>query len=311
MQRYLPSITSLRAFEAVARRQSFTRAALELNLTQTAISHQVRKLEEMLGIQLFVRDRNGTQLTDAGRQYIEAVRASLMMISSATERLIDQRNEERLSVICLAAFGLKCLMPLLPEFRLRHPEISLRLDTVVSFDAAAGYNYEVSIRYGDGIWPGMRADKIAPEELFPVASPALLARTPLLKPSDLANHTLIRTASLVFRDDWLDWLALAGGEHLEFADEITCDLMLPSVQAAIDGLGVVMGRRPLVNRELADGRLVEPFVVRLPSSTGYYLVTPADRPIRAHVQAFVDWLLECFEDEYCTIHSKKYDQSTR
>ncbi len=243
-----------------------------------------------------MRDRHGIRLTDAGRDYIEGVRASLVLISSATERLIDQRREERLSVVCLAAFGLKCLMPLLPEFREKHPEISLRIDTVVSFDAAAKYNYEVSIRYGDGVWPGLTAYKIADEELFPVASPVLLERQPLREPADLANHTLIRTASLVFRDDWLDWLSLAGLDGMEFADEITCDLMLPSVQAAVDGLGVVMGRCPLVNRALGEGRLVEPFDMRLDSPTGYYVAVPSDRQLSEHVDTFVQWLLERFRE---------------
>lgn len=296
MRPHLPSLPGLRAFEAVARRKSFTKAALELNLTQTAVSHQVRKLESGLGVQLFVRDRHGTRLTDDGKDYLEAVRSSLVLLSSATERVMDRRKEERLSIVSLPAFGLKCLMPLLPEFRRNHPDIALRLDTVVTFDAAVSYRYDIAIRYGAGDWPGLCAYKIADEELFPVCSPALLSPASQSIVDDPSRHTLIRTASLVFRDGWPEWLDHAGLSDMEFADEITCDLMLLSVQAAIDGLGVVMGRTPLVDRDMVEGRLFAPFPVRIVSDSGYYITFPKNRAKRKQMAVFTDWLLGRFRN---------------
>lgn len=288
------SMASLRAFEAVARRQSFTKAATELNLTQTAVSHQVRKLESRLRLPLFVRDRDGVRLSSAGREYLPAVRGALNMLSSATQRILDQGDEESLSIVSLAAFGLKCLLPLLPDFRLRYPHVRIRFENVISYDAAASYNYDVSIRYGSGNFPGMTAHKIAAEELFPVCSPDFLAATRLTSPRDMLHHTAIFTSSLAFRDDWPEWLAEYGCIPDDFEDSITCDTMLAASQAAIDGLGLAMGRTPLVDRDVRAGRLIEPFERRLQSDTGYYITSSPDRAPRRAVRLFIDWLLGQF-----------------
>jgi LysR family glycine cleavage system transcriptional activator len=288
------SMSSLRAFEAVARRQSFTKAAAELNLTQTAVSHQVRKLETLLRVQLFVRDRDGVRLADAGREYLPAVRGALNMLSCATQRIFDRSDEESLSILSLAAFGLKCLLPLLPDFRRKYPHIRIRFENVISYDASASYNYDVSIRYGSGEWAGMIAHKVAHEELFPVCSPSFLAESKLSSPRDMLRHTAICTSSLVFRDDWPEWLAHYGCTQDDFHNSISCDTMLSASQAAIDGLGLAMGRTPLVNRDLREGRLIEPFKRRLQSSTGYYITSSADHSERKTVKLFTDWLLGQF-----------------
>ncbi|HWL28905.1 MAG TPA: LysR substrate-binding domain-containing protein [Burkholderiaceae bacterium] len=291
--RTLPtSMSSLRAFEAVARRQSFTKAAHELNQTQTAISHQVRKLESLLGVQLFVRDRHGVRLSEYGREYLPAVRSALDMLSSSTQRILDRGDEASLSIVSLAAFGLKCLLPLLPDFREKHPQIFINFESVISFNAAASYNHDVSIRYGSGEWTGLLAYKIAPEEVFPVCSPKYLERHPMLSVNDLHRQTAICTSSVVFRDDWQEWLSLVGRGDDTFADTIVCDTMLSASQAAIDGLGVAMGRSPLVNNDLREGRLVAPFPQRLPSSSGYYITVSTDRAQRTAVKCFIEWLLD-------------------
>lgn len=294
--RTLPtSISSLRAFEAVARRQSFTKAGTELNLTQTGVSHQVRKLETRLRAQLFVRDREGVRLTAAGRDYLPSVRAALNILSSATRRVLDQSDLESLSIVSLAAFGLKCLLPVLPEFRRQHPGIRIRFDTVISYDAAASYNYDVAVRYGTGEWPGMVAHKIAQEELAPVCSPDFLDATRIASPQDTVRHTLIGTSSLAFRDDWPEWLAQHGLVQDDIDDWIKCDTMLTATQGAIDGLGLAMGRTPLIDRDLCAGRLVEPFGQRLASNTGYYLTSSPEHAERKLVADFTDWLLFQFD----------------
>jgi LysR family glycine cleavage system transcriptional activator len=289
--RNLPtSMSSLRAFEAVARRQSFTKAAQELHLTQTAISHQVRKLEAQLGVQLFVRDRHGVRLSEYGREYLPAVRSALDLLSSSTRRILDRGDEASLSIVSLAAFGLKCLLPRLPSFRARYPHVLISFESVISFNAAASYNHDVSIRYGSGDWTGLLAYKLGAEELFPVCSPEYLKANPMPSVKDLASQTAICTSSVVFRDDWQEWLELAGCESQRFADTIVCDTMLSASQAAIDGLGVAMGRTPLVNNDLAAGRLVAPFPQRLSSSSGYYITVTTDRAQRMVVKQFIEWL---------------------
>lgn len=288
------SLSSIRAFEAVARRQSFTKAATELNLTQTAVSHQVRKLESRLRTQLFIRDREGVRLSAAGRDFLPAVRSALDTLSTGAQRVLDRNDEESLSIVSLAAFGLKCLLPLLPDFRRRHPSIRIRFGSVIAYDAAASHDYHVSIRYGNGDWPGMVVHKIATEQLFPVCSPQFLARAQLATPDDMLRHTLITTSSQNFRDDWPEWLAPFHFAPEDFQDTITCDTMLAATQAAIDGLGLAIGRTPLVDHDLREGRLVEPFRQRLASDTGYYVTCAPEYAKRQAVHLFVGWLLEHF-----------------
>jgi LysR family glycine cleavage system transcriptional activator len=284
---------SLRAFEAAARHQSFTRAASELNLTQTAISHQIKNLEDLLRVPLFTRERNIIRLTDAGHQYLDSVRAAITQITAATDRVADTNRGNVLTVACLTAFAVKCLIPHLKDFRRRHADILLRIGTVVSFDLLQHHDYDVAIRYGTGEWRGFVSDKIATEEVFPVCSARLLKSGPKLqRPEDLRRHTVIRTSSFALRDEWPMWLEAAGIPDLEFADEITCDLLLPSIQAAADGLGVVMGRTAVVNADIKAGLLVEPFNIRLPSAAGYHVVSPAGRASNPMVKVFRDWVLE-------------------
>jgi LysR family glycine cleavage system transcriptional activator len=295
MRRVLPSLSSLRAFEAAARHHSFTRAAAELNLTQTAISHQIKNLEDLLQVALFTRERSAVRLTDVGHEYLESVRDVINQITSATDRVIDKHRGNVLTVACLTAFAVKCLIPHLGDFRRRHPDIVLRIGTVVSFDLLQHHDYDVAIRYGSGMWRGFATHKIAPEEVFPVCSPRLLKSGMKLKtPSDLRQHTVIRTASFALRDEWPQWLELAEVPDLEFADEIACDLLFPSIQAAVDGLGVVMGRTAVVASDIANGTLIEPFDIRMPTNAGYHVSSPSERADMPMVTAFRSWVLDRF-----------------
>jgi LysR family glycine cleavage system transcriptional activator len=297
MRRVLPSLTSLRAFEAAARHQSFTRAAAELNLTQTAISHQIKNLEDLLQIALFTRDRSAVRLTDTGHEYLESVRDVINQITAATDRVIDKNRGNVLNVACLTAFAVKCLIPHLGDFRRRHPDIVLRIGTVVSFDLLQHHDYDVAIRYGSGGWRGFVSHKVGPEEVFPVCSPRLLRSGRKLKcPADLCQHTIIRTSSFALRDEWPQWLELAGVPNIEFADEIACDLLFPSIQAAADGLGIVMGRTAVVAMDIANGALVEPFDIRMPTNSGYHVTSPVERAEMPTVSVFRDWLLDRFRE---------------
>jgi LysR family glycine cleavage system transcriptional activator len=296
MRRVLPSLSSLRAFEAAARHQSFTRAAAELNLTQTAISHQIKNLEDLLQVALFTRERSAVRLTDVGHEYLESVRDVINQITAATDRVIDKNRGNVLIVACLTAFAVKCLIPHLGDFRRRHPDIVLRIGTVVSFDLLQHHDYDVAIRYGSGNWRGFATHKIAPEEVFPVCSPRLLKSDMKLRsPADLRQHTVIRTSSFALRDEWPQWLEIAGVPDLEFADEIACDLLFPSIQAAVDGLGVVMGRTAVVASDIANGTLIEPFDIRMPTNSGYHVTSPVERAGMPMVTAFREWVLDRFQ----------------
>ena len=295
MRTRLPSLMSLRAFEASARHLSFTQAAVELNLTPTAISHQIKNLEHLIGTRLFIRNNNSLELTQAADAYLESVRNAIIEISAATDRAADNSDERALTVQCLGTFAIKRLMPLLHDFQQQNPNIMLNLRTIQTFENRLHQNFDVAIWHGAGGWEGVTAHKLEEEEIFPVCSPRLLEEGPeLTNPSGLTAYPIIRTSSLILRDEWPFWLEFAGAKGLEFDNEIACDYLITSLQATIDGLGIMMGRSGVVGPDLEAGRLVEPFSQRRSSQFGYYLVVPSRCEGVAKVEQFRNWLLGRF-----------------
>ena len=282
---------SLLAFEAAARHLSFTSAGRELDLTQTAISHQVKNLEERLGTKLFVRRRNALQLTPAGRQYLEAVREAIDVLHHATDRTRREKSTEMLTISCLPTYATQCLIPALAEFQVAHPAITVQVLTSQTFDQFKRRSYDVAFRYGSGRWPDLRADLLHEEEIFPVCAPALGRRIDPSAPlATLGSLTQIRTYfSSVYQDDWPLWLDAAGWGAVEFAREAIFNLQLTSLAAAVDGVGIGLGRTPLVDRHLADGSLVAPFDHRLRTGSGYYLVSQQDKAELDKIRAFRTW----------------------
>lgn len=298
MARHLPSLSALRAFEATARHLSFTRAGIELSLTQTAISHRIKELEGLLSVQLFTRTQSGISLTEEGRDYLDAVRPALTQIAIATDGVASVR-ENRLNVTCLIAFALNCLVPALGSFRARHPDIDLRLTPTLPVERSQMRDFDVAIWHGLGEWPGLATSRIAEEEVFPVCSPELLRRgPPLATPADLRHHPVIRNVSPIIEDEWPAWLQHVGHPVAEFGNEIFCGGLFFSMSATQSGLGVGLGRSSLVQQDLATGRLVEPFGPerRLASTSAYYAVCRPDRSAQHKVKAFTEWLLETFGD---------------
>ncbi len=198
-----------------------------------------------------------------------------------------------LTIACLPTFAIKCLIPALPDFRRRHPRLSLRVRSV-PYANLLQQDYDVSIQFGMGDWPETAATRIADEELFPVCSPALLkGRNALRSPRDLRKHTLIRTtAPIQLVDDWPMWLRHAGVPGLEPSDELTCDYVFPCIEAAADGLGIAIGRSTVVAADLASGRLVDPFGVRAASQLSYYVTTPSNRVQIEKIALFRDWIVD-------------------
>ena len=288
----LPSLNGLRAFEAAARHLSFTQAAFELNVTQTAISHQIRRLEEELGIRLFIRKNRALALTPKARDYLPGVRAAFNDLRLATDRLLRRDDDNVLTVSTLASLAAKWLLPRLSQFQEAHPRIDVRITTSTGLVDFRGGGVDAAIRYGRGHWAGLRADWLMADELFPVCSPKLLeGDKPLRRPEDLAHHTLLHSSG-GYDEDWRLWLTAAGlPTNISRQPGLTFDLILMTVQAAIDGIGVAMGRTSYVQDDIAKGRLVVPFHIALPADAGFYLVSPeavADPPKLA---AFRQWLL--------------------
>ena len=287
----LPSLNGLRAFEAAARHLSFTQAAGELNVTQTAISHQIRRLEEELGVRLFVRQNRALTLTPEARDYLPGVRAAFNDLRLATDRLLRKDNEHVLTVSTLASLAAKWLLPRLSSFQEAHPGIDVRITTSTALVDFKSGDVDAAIRYGRGNWPGLRADWLTADEMFPVCSPALLTGSkPLKCLQDLEHQTLLHSSG-GYDDDWRLWLTAADlPTNISKQPGLTFDLVLMTVQAAIDGIGVAMGRTSYVQGDIAKGRLVVPFKITLPVNAGFYLVSPEARPDPPKLAAFRQWL---------------------
>ena len=285
----LPSLNGLRAFEAAARHLSFTLAASELNVTQTAISHQIRRLEEELGVRLFIRQNRALALTPEARDYLPGVRAAFNDLRLATDRLLRQDDDKVLTVSTIASLAAKWLLPRLADFQESHPGIDVRITTSTSLVDFQRDNVDAAIRYGRGQWPGVRSDWLMADELFPVCSPSLLrSDKPLRTPEDLKDHVLLHTNN---GDDWRLWLTAAGlPTSISRQPGITFDMTFMTVQAAIDGMGVAMGRTSYVRDDIAKGRLVVPFKIALPADAGFYLVSPESRREAPKLAAFRQWL---------------------
>ena len=299
MQRRLPSLSGLQAFEAVARLGSFTRAASELGLTQTAVSHRIARLEDQLGLRLFRRNGPRIALTDAARTYTTGVAEAFDGLYRATQRLRSVRGGNTLTISTLISFGAKWLVPRMADFQARHPDIDARLLTSSLPVDFARDGVDLAIRYGDGDWPGLRADLLFREELLPVCSPKLLGAAPRpLAPEDLKRFRLIEVST--YPDDWRNWLtgARAADGRTNAAPpacDLAFDLAFAAIEAAMDGTGLAIGRRSLVARDLAAGRLIAPFAHREPRRS-YFLVTPAGTGEREQIALFREWLLGTLED---------------
>ncbi|AWM09813.1 transcriptional regulator GcvA [Bradyrhizobium symbiodeficiens] len=294
----LPSLNGLRAFEAAARHLSFTLAASELNVTQTAISHQIRRLEEELGIRLFIRQNRALALTPEARDYLPGVRAAFNDLRLATDRLLRKDDDKVLTVSTLASLAAKWLLPRLTDFQESHPGIDVRITTSTSLVDFQRDNVDAAIRYGRGQWPGLRADWLMADELFPVCSPSLLrGDKPLRQPEDLRGYPLLHTSN-ANSDDWRLWLTAAGlPADIARQPGITFDMIFMTIQAAIDGIGVAMGRTSYVQDDIAKGRLVVPFKIALPADAGFYLVAPEGRREAPKLTAFRQWMLAATQNK--------------
>jgi LysR family glycine cleavage system transcriptional activator len=296
-RRTLPPLNAVRAFEAAARRASFTLAAAELGVTHGAISRQIRLLEDWLGPPpLFRRLNRRVELTAEGEALLAEYAPALDRVALAARRHRERRGgplTRVLRVNALATFSLRWLLPRLTRFRHEHPDIEVRLTTANEPVDALAEDYDVVIRGGPDTFHGFVSRPFLHERRLPVCSPTLARREKLTTVADLERHTLLHVASMPRL--WHDWLTAAGYPELAPAATLTLDHFYLSIQAAVDGLGVAMGPTALVLDELEAGRLVTPFpAISLPART-YYAYLPKRDAIDPTAGVFCDWLVAMAE----------------
>lgn len=295
MIRRLPPLNALRAFEASGRHLSFAKAADELGVTPPAISHQVRQLEEFLGVPLFRRMTRQVALTDAGRAALEPMTEGFDRLAEAVALLKERDDSDVLTVSVAPSFAALWLVPRVEQFSAAHPDIDLRIAANMTLSTFTDDGVDAAIRYGRGNYPGLSVVQISQESIAPMCSPDLFEGPhPLTGPEDLAHHTLLHddsTVSMGPSPDWRLWLRLAGHADIDASRGPRFSFPDHALQAAVQGQGVVLGRLSLAGGELAAGRLVRPFGDALPSEFGYYLVHPDLKPLPPKVAAFREWVL--------------------
>ena len=295
MSRRLPPLNALKAFEAAARHLSFTRAAEELFVTQAAISHQIKGLEDFLGIKLFRRRNRTLLLTEEGQSYFLDIKDIFAAIVDATDKLVARSAKGSLTVTLQPSFAIQWLVPRLVRFSERHPEIDVRIKAVDMDEGSLSDDVDVAIYYGRGHWPGLRCYKLHTEFLMPVCSPLLLASgRPLRQPADLEWQTLLHDGS---RRDWHNWLKEVGVEIPNVSQGPIFSHSSMVVQADDPGLGVALGHSVLSQPEIEAGRLVCPFEQVLESKNAFYLVCQENQAEQGKIAAFRDWMLALVEQE--------------
>lgn len=287
-RRFLPSLPLLAAFEAAARTGSVTAAARELNLTQSAVSRQIRALEEQLGVELFHREKQTIRLTAGGEGYAREIRDALRKISSASLNLRANPYGGTLNLAILPTFGTRWLAPRLPDFLSRNPGITINLVTrITAFDFRLE-PVDAAIHFGRPEWPGGELALLRQEIVVPACSPDLRAQYGFTRPADIRSAPLLHLASRP--DAWERWMMM-NGVDADAVHGMLFDQFATAAQAAIAGVGVALLPKFLIEEELAQGRLVCALDIQMKSAEAYYLVWPSERAAHPPLLAFKQWIL--------------------
>ncbi|WP_207001326.1 transcriptional regulator GcvA [Trinickia mobilis] len=292
MPRVVPPLNPLHVFESVARQGSLTSAAAELCVTHSAVSRQITTLERYLGVRLFERGPKGAKLTNVGASYFKQIGPAFSAIATATEAIVGRLEGEPLRLSVYNTFAAKWLMHRLHRFERAHPTIPVELSTTVAKINFNEVQVDAAIQFGDSNWPGVNCERLFQDVIEPVCSPVLLKSGPPLKSiDDLAHHRLLQ--SRYRRHDWFDWLRAVGRSDL---DELVSrqrggfQNSLLAYQAAVEGMGIVMGQLQLLANDLETGILVRPFNMPVTRDLAYYLLVPDSRRHSRKVEAFRAWL---------------------
>lgn len=311
MPNRLPPLSALRAFESAARHLSFKKAAAELHVTPAAISHQIHALEGYLGVQLFERLNRGLNLTGLARAALPRISDGFQALGAGVDLMRSTDGGITLSVGSGPAFAAKWLVPRLHRFAAANPGVDVHIAASMhavdgrhahvhdADDGDGGHDshaaVDVEIRFGGGSYPGYSVEKLLPVSLAPVCSPKLLAGEQALRvPKDLLHHTLLHDDALAAQEgnpDWSVWLRQAGATEVNPGRGSHFTHGALALQAAADGLGVALAMDVLATEDLAAGKLVAPFTLKVPLPLAYYVVSPATRANQPQVAAFRAWLL--------------------
>lgn len=282
-------LPALAAFESAARHQNFAHAAEEMNLTASAVSHHVRKLEGRLEVALFQRHARGVALTAEGRQLADAAGSAMADIDGVLRGLIAGREDhDRVRIATLHSLAYTWLVPRLHRFAALHPQIRLGIDTEVALTRFDGGGPDLAIRHGQGHWPGLTAHALMDDAMFPVAAAVMPGLARVRTAAHVAALPLI---SDLARQGWHDWFRFAGVHGARFHEAYTFSDSTDALNAAAHGLGAALAREQIAAPYLASGRLVRLPGPVMPSRFSYYVVYPAHRRLRPAAQRFVDWLL--------------------
>lgn len=284
----LPPLNLFRVFDAAARSGNFTTAAEELCVTQSAVSQQIRQLEELLEVRLFRRMPRRVELTREGTALASAVGESLALLVRACERIADPKAPVVLCVNAPPAMASRWLVPRLKRFMQLHPQFKVTLlasNDPVDFDRQ---DIDVAIRWGHGQWANARIERLGPGRLFPVCSPMLLRDgPPLAVPADIGRHTLLQTVNGSF---WGAWFAAAGAGGISYDETLYFNDGGLMLDAAVQGQGVALATKMLVENDLKSGRLVRPFELEIETGEAFYVLTSPDYSEKAAVSEFRRWI---------------------
>lgn len=292
LRKKIPPLTALTAFEAAARLSSFTRAALELGVTQAAVSRQIHLLEEDFGFPLFERLHRRVELTEKGKILAGATGEAFNLIADTVADLRLEKPDDQLVISATISFAHFWLMPRIGSFSQMHPNVKLRIITQDSRTKIDGGDIDVALRYGNGTWPDGQAEFLFDDEVFPICSAGYArVNAPIVSPADLLKHPLISSDA----DDptwtgWDEWLAAHSIQGTTKTRGIHCSFYTEAIYAALNGQGVALGWKRLVGDLLDQGRLVRLTEASIKTRAGYFVVVPKRRAGKDYVRQFVDWL---------------------
>ncbi|WP_247269502.1 MULTISPECIES: LysR family transcriptional regulator [Pseudomonas] len=289
MRRKIPSTTALISFEAAARHESFTKAAEELSLTQGAICRQIASLEEFLSVELFRRSRRGVKLTEAGLSYSRRVATQLDAVERDTLSVMGQQGANVIELAVVPTFGTQWLLPRLKDFQLKHPEVTVNLTNRTRPFLFADTDFDAAIYFGDADWSGTESHRLMGENPMPVCSPALLGSKKHLTPNEIAELPLLQQTTRPYA--WRQWF---NSLNLNIPRDMTgprYELFSMLAQAAMHDMGIALIPPFLIQRELAEKRLVVANPNALSSIKAYYLMIPERKVESASLKAFRDWLV--------------------
>lgn len=290
MERQLPPLNALRAFDVAARAANFTEAGKRLNVSQGAISRHIAQLEGFLGTQLFQRGHREAQLTAEGAEYALMIRGAFDRIEQATQLRLQARRHRPLRIKLFPTLATKWLAPRLGRFHSLHPAIDIQLTTTLNFVHFDSDETDITIQTPLETAPGVHQEALFSIDLIPVASPAYLAQAkPIARPEDLRDHTLLH--SMRWPEDWRKWFAAARVEPGEMRAGLSFGNSVLAYHAAIDGAGIAMAHTQMIGDDVASGRLIVVYPLIAPSGETYHLTMRQTDDNRADMMAFRDWIL--------------------